>query len=138
MDMKHAHVVWFEIPVKSLDRAMNFYSQLLGITIARIKLYQTEYGVFDKNQTGIGGTLKVDESKVGKGATLFFFVNVLSDAMDTAIACGGKIILEKTLLKQVDEHGKTILAHNLIDNQVGYYAEILDSEGNQIALYSHY
>ncbi len=136
--MKHANIVWFEIPVKSLDRASTFYSQLLGITINRIKLYQTEYGIFDKKNTGISGSLKVDDSKVGKGVNLFFFVNVLSDAMDTAVICGGKIILEKTLLKQVDENGKTILADNLIDNQVGYYAEILDSEGNQISLYSHY
>jgi len=136
--MKHANIVWFEIPVKSLDRASTFYSQLLGITINRIKLYQTEYGIFDKHKTAIGGSLKVDADKVGKGATLFFFVNILSDALDIAVACGGKIILEKTLLKQVDSHGKTVLAHNLIDNQVGYYAEILDSEGNQISIYSHY
>jgi predicted enzyme related to lactoylglutathione lyase len=136
--MKHANIVWFEIPVKNLDRAIAFYSNLLGITITRHKLYQTEYGIFDKKNTGISGSLKVDESKVGKGVTLFFFVNVLSDAMDTAITCGGKIILNKTLLKQVDSHGKTVLAHNMIDNQVGYYAEMLDSEGNQIALYSHY
>ena len=136
--MKHANVVWFEIPVKSLDRASTFYSQLLGITINRIKLYQTEYGIFNKDKTRISGSLKVDEAKVGKGVTLFFFVNVLSDALDIAIACGGKIVLEKTLLKQVDSNGKTVLAHNLIDNQVGYYAEILDSEGNQISLYSHY
>lgn len=136
--MKHANIVWFEIPVKSLDRAITFYSQLLGITITRHKLYKTEYGVFDKKNTGISGSLKVDESKVGKGVTLFFFVNVLSDVMATAIACGGKVVLEKTILKQVDEHGKTVLAHNLIDNQVGYYAEILDSEGNLISLYSHY
>ena len=136
--MKHANIVWFEIPVKNLDRAIAFYSNLLGITITRHKLYQTEYGIFDKKNTGISGSLKVDESKVGKGVTLFFFVNVLSDAMDTAITCGGKVILNKTLLKQVDEQGKTVLAHNMIDNQVGYYAEMLDSEGNQIALYSHY
>jgi len=136
--MKHANIVWFEIPVKNLDRAIAFYSNLLGITITRHKLYKTEYGVFDKKNTGISGSLKVDESKVGKGVTLFFFVNVLSDAMDTAITCGGKVILNKTLLKQVDEQGKTVLAHNMIDNQVGYYAEMLDSEGNQIALYSHY
>jgi predicted enzyme related to lactoylglutathione lyase len=136
--MKHANIVWFEIPVKSLDRSITFYSQLLGITINRVKLYQTEYGIFNKDKTKISGSLKVDESKVGKGVNLFFFVNVLSDALDIAIACGGKIVLEKTLLKQVDGHGKTVLAHNLIDDQVGYYAEILDSEGNQISLYSHY
>ncbi|HXD91609.1 MAG TPA: VOC family protein [Bacteroidia bacterium] len=136
--MKHANIVWFEIPVKNLDRAITFYSQLLGITITRHKLYQTEYGIFDKKNTGISGSLKVDENKVGKGVNLFFFVNVLSDAIDIALACGGKIVLEKALLKQVDAHGKTVLAHNMIDNQVGYYAEILDSEGNQISLYSHY
>src|ERR1700749_2711471 len=136
--MKHANIVWFEIPVKSLARATTFYTQLLDITITRVKLYQTEYGLFNKDKTRIGGSLKVDESKVGKGTTLFFFVNVLSDALDTVTACGGKIILDKTLLKQVDEHGKTVLAHNLIDDHIGYYAEVLDSEGNQIALYSHY
>jgi len=136
--MKHANIVWFEIPVKSLDRAITFYSQLLSINITRHKLYQTEYGIFDKKNTSISGSLKVDESKVGKGVNLFFFVNVLSDAIDIALACGGKVVMEKTLLKQVDSHGKTILAHNLIDDQVGYYAEILDSEGNQISLYSHY
>jgi len=74
---------------------------------------------------------------VGKGLSVFFFVNVLSDALDTAIMCGGKIITEKTLLKQVDAQGKTVLAQNLMDDQVGYFAEILDSEGNQICLYSH-
>jgi predicted enzyme related to lactoylglutathione lyase len=136
--MKHANIVWFEIPVKSLDRASTFYSQLLGITITRHKLYQTEYGIFNKDKTRVGGSLKVNPDMVGKGTTLFFFVNVLSDAIDIAVACGGKVVLEKTLLKQVDEHGKTVLAHNLIDNQVGYYAEILDSEGNLISLYSHY
>ena len=69
---------------------------------------------------------------------LFFFVNVLSDALDTVLANGGKLVTPKTLLKQIDAAGKTILAHNMIDNQVGYFAEILDSEGNQISLYSHY
>jgi predicted enzyme related to lactoylglutathione lyase len=136
--MKHANIVWFEIPVKNLDRAITFYAQLLKITITKHTLYQTIYGIFDKDNTAISGALKVNPDMVGKGVTIFFFVNVLSDALDTAVACGGKIVLEKTLLKQVDKHGKTMLAHNLIDNQVGYYAEILDSEGNQIALYSHY
>ena len=136
--MKHANIVWFEIPVKSLDRAITFYSQLLGINITRHKLYQTEYGIFNKDKTRIGGSLKVQPDLVGKGVNLFFYVNVISDAIAIALACGGKIVIDKTLLKQVDAHGKTVLAHNLIDDQVGYYAEILDCEGNQISLYSHY
>ena len=136
--MKHASIIWFEIPVKNLDRAIFFYSELLEITMEKRKLYQTEYGFFNKEKTGIGGCLVERENHVGNGVCLFFFVTVLSDALDTALANGGKLVTPKTLLKQIDASGKTILAHNMIDNQVGYFAEILDSEGNQISLYSHY
>ena len=136
--MKHANIIWFEIPVKNLDRAITFYSELLEIKITKHKLYQTEYGIFNKDHTAIGGVLKVAPEIVGKGVSIFFYVTVLSDAVETAIACGGTVVTKKTILKQVDGNGKTVLAHNLIDNQVGYFAEILDSEGNQISLYSHY
>ncbi len=136
--MKHGNVIWFEIPVKNLDRAIHFYSELLQVTIEKHTLYQKEYGVFNKEKTGIGGCLVERENFVGNGVSMFFFVTVLSDALDTALACGGKMVTPKTLLKQIDMEGKTILALNLIDNQVGYFAEILDSEGNQISLYSHY
>ncbi|MEO8760796.1 MAG: hypothetical protein ABI388_06115 [Bacteroidia bacterium] len=136
--MKHANIIWFEIPVKNLDRAIVFYSELLEAPIEKRKLYQTEYGIFDKEKTGVGGCLVEKSTHIGNGLSVFFFVNVLSDALDTALSLGGKLVTPKTLLKHVDASGKTILAHNMIDNQVGYFAEILDSEGNQISLYSHY
>ena len=136
--MNHANIIWFEIPVKNLDRAISFYRDLLGINITKHKLYQTEYGIFDKNDTGVGGCLVERANHIGNGVSMFFYVTVLSDAVEIAVANGGSIVTKKTILKQMDAHGKTVLAHNLIDNQVGYYAEILDSEGNQISLYSHY
>ncbi len=136
--MNHANIIWFEIPVKNLDRAISFYSELLGIKITKHKLYQTEYGIFNKNNTGVGGCLVERANHVGNGVSMFFYVTVLSDAIEIALGNGATIVTKKTLLKQVDVNGKTVLAHNLIDNQVGYYAEILDSEGNQISLYSHY
>jgi predicted enzyme related to lactoylglutathione lyase len=136
--MRHANIIWFEIPVKSLDRAILFYSELLEAPIEKHKLYQTEYGIFNKEKTGVGGCLVERPEHIGNGVSVFFFVNVLSDALDTALSFGGKMVTPKTLLKQIDASGKTVLANNLIDNQVGYFAEILDSEGNQISLYSHY
>jgi predicted enzyme related to lactoylglutathione lyase len=111
---------------------------LLFIEITKHKLYQTEYGIFNKDNTGVGGCLVERANHVGNGVSMFFYVTVLSDALETAVNNGGVIVTKKTLLKQIDTNGKTVLAHNLIDNQVGYYAEILDSEGNQISLYSHY
>lgn len=136
--MNHGNVIWFEIPVKDLNRAMNFYSETLGVAIEKTKLHKTDYGMFDRKKTGLGGVLVERPEKAGMGVSLFFYVNVLSDAIDAALAYGGKMVTPKTLLKHTNAEGKTVLAQNLIDNQVGYFAEILDSEGNQLALYSHY
>ncbi|MHB8259368.1 MAG: VOC family protein [Bacteroidia bacterium] len=136
--MKHANIIWFEIPVKNLDRAIEFYSELLNIKFEKKTLHKIEYGMFNKKNTGIGGVLVEKPEQVGKGCMLFFFVNVLSDALTTVISHGGKVITPKTILKQINKEGQLILAQNLIDNQVGYFAEILDSEGNQLALYSHH
>jgi predicted enzyme related to lactoylglutathione lyase len=69
---------------------------------------------------------------------LFFFVNVLSDSIDVATRFGGKVITPKTLIKQTDKNGNLMITQNLIDNKVGYFAELLDSEGNTISLYSNH
>ena len=135
--MKHANLVWFEIPVKNMDRAIRFYSEILQVKIEKKNLYHVEYAHFDRTKLGIGGCLVERPDAVGKGVSLFFYVNVLSDAIKIVVSLGGTIVTPKTLLKQVDANGNTILAENLIDNQIGYYAELIDCEGNPISLYSH-
>jgi uncharacterized protein len=136
--MKHGNIIWFEIPVKDLDRAIKFYSEMLGTLIEKKTLHKKEYGIFDKKKTGIGGVLVERPKHARKGVTLYFFVNVLSDAIEAALAEGGKIVTPKMILKQTNTEGKTILAHNLLDDQVGYFAQLVDSEGNRLALYSHH
>lgn len=42
-----------------------------------------------------------------------------------------------TILKQMNKNGEFIIGKNLIDNEVGYYAEVKDSEGNHLYLHSH-
>jgi len=41
------------------------------------------------------------------------------------------------LIKQTNSKGDIIVANNLIDENIGYYAEITDSEGNHIGLYAN-
>jgi uncharacterized protein len=136
--MKHANIIWFEIPVENLDRAIRFYSGMLGVTIEKQMLLDKPYGIFKRENTGVGGVLvKKDTDVPGTGVILFFYVNILSDAIETACANGGKLITPKTLIKQTDDKGNRTIAQNLIDNQVGYFAELMDSEGNRISLYSH-
>ena len=136
--MRQANIIWFEIPVLVLDRAINFYSTVLGIAIEKKKLLDTQYGIFKKENTGVGGVLvEKGNAKPGEGVILFFYVSVLSEAIDAAVRLGGKVITPKTLIKQTDSAGNRTIAQNLIDNKVGYFAELSDSEGNKISLYSN-
>lgn len=136
--MKHAQIVWFEIPVQDMGRAIKFYSSVLNILIEKQVLLDREYGMMKKEDCGVGGVLVKKDIAPGDGAMLFFFVNVLSDALDAATHLGGKVITPKTLIRQTDKEGNRTIAQNMIDNKIGYYAELLDSEGNPVALYSHY
>jgi len=137
--MKHANIVWFEIHVKDLDRAIAFYSSVLNIRIEKQVLLDRQDGIMKKEDLGIGGILVQKENFTpSSGGVLFFYVNVLSDAIETATRYGGKVKTAKTLIKQTDKEGNRTIAQNLIDDKVGYFAELLDSEGNAISLYSHY
>ncbi len=136
--MKAGNVCWFEIPVIDLDRAIDFYSTILSSKIEKKLLLDNYYGVFDKNKHLIAGGLVVKENYVpGKSTILFFAVIDLSEVLRNTILKGGQIVIPKTLMKQITSKGDTIIAQNLIDDNVGYFAEIVDSEGNHIGLYSH-
>jgi len=136
--MVQGQVVWFEIPVKDLDKSILFYSAVLSIKIQKNKFLDTEYGIFDKDKNSIGGTLALKENhKPASEIILFFYVVSISDSLTNVEKYGGKIIVEKTLLKQKNAEGYLTINSNLIDGNIGYYAELLDCEGNRICLYSN-
>jgi predicted enzyme related to lactoylglutathione lyase len=68
---------------------------------------------------------------------LFFYVIDLSESLKNVEQYGGKVLIEKTLLKQQTEEGFLAIKQNLIDDNIGYYAEFIDCEGNKICLYSN-
>lgn len=136
--MRHANIAWFEIPVDNLNRAITFYSVLLETKIEVENIMNRRYGMIKKQDVGVGGVLVEKNCVRNEGVLLFFYVDVLSDSIAKAEEFGGKVITPKTIMKQVDQTGKHIIAANLIDERTGYFAEIEDSEGNKLALYSHY
>lgn len=137
--MRHSNIIWFEIPVTNMDRAVRFYSAMLNIGIERRNWLDQEFGMMRKEEIGIGGVLvKKSNISPGIGIALFFQVNVISDAIEAALNNGGKLITPKTLLKQTDEKGNRTIGQNAIDNKTGYFAELLDSEGNNVSLYANY
>ena len=111
-------VVWFDIPVEDLNRAIEFYSKVLDISV------EEAHGVAILEHSGddVGGCLfKSDDEKPSDSGLLLYF-NVsgrLDAAMNIVEQCGGTILKTK---EQIGAHG--------------YRTIVLDSEGNRVALHS--
>ncbi|MDP2388425.1 MAG: VOC family protein [Bacteroidota bacterium] len=136
--MIQGEITWFEIPVSDLDRAMKFYSNVLSIKMEKTIFIDKEYAIFNKDKGSLKGVLALKENhQPCHGIVLFFYTVDLSESMKAVEVSGGKIIISKTLLKKKASGGAMTISNNLIDGNIGYYAEIIDSEGNQICLYSN-
>ena len=131
-------ILWIEIPVSNIDRAILFYEKVLDTKLELMTLFETRMALFNKDVFGMKGSLIQTENYAGSnGIKPFVYVDIMLDTVESVLEFGGKIITEPTLLRQKNKNGDTIIGINLIDGQIGYYAEIQDSEGNHLYLYSH-
>jgi uncharacterized protein len=118
---------WTDIPVTSLDRAVKFYSAVLGQEVPKMSESGFEYGLLPHEEQNASGCLCVDADSVGtrnqpsqNGPLIYLSVEGrLDDAVKAASANGGKVLQEK---QQIGPHG--------------FRAVIVDSEGNRLALHS--
>ncbi len=116
-------VVWFDIPVHDIDRAVRFYSAVLG---TQLKKEQAGPGVamatLPHAEGSIGGSLvqNMDAKPSESGPLLYLNTdNRLDDALNAVEKHGGKILWAR---------------HSIAP--FGFRAIVLDSEGNRIALHS--
>lgn len=134
----NAQVIWIEIPVSDMNRAVVFYEKLLDTTLELKVLFDTPMALFSKDAFGIKGSLVLVENHKGSnGIKPIIYVDIMADSIENVERFGGKVIKKPTLLRQKNKNGDIIIGTNLIDNQVGYYAEIQDCEENHLYLYSH-
>ena len=115
-------IVWCDIPVKDLDRAIKFYSAVLGQTVAKHTMEGMTFGLLPDADSGVSGCLVVgDEHKPATSGPMIYLNcdQRLDDAIATVERNGGKILKPK---HQIGPHG--------------FRAVILDSEGNRVALHS--
>ncbi len=122
MTKEHNPVVYFEIPVTDIDRAMNFYTSVFGFTFEREVIDKNEMALFPfvEESLGISGALAKGEIyKPTKDGVVIYFKTENID---------------KTL-KLVTENGAQILYPKTSNGDLGDVAEFEDSEGNRIALY---
>jgi hypothetical protein len=115
------YIVWCDIPVKDIDRAVIFYSAVIGSKIEKQSMGDMTIAAF-QSEEGVGGCLCVtNETKPSADGPLIYLN--CEGRLDAAIATvgnnGGKVLKPK---------------HQI--GPYGFRAVVLDSEGNRIALHS--
>ena len=113
----------FEIPATDISRAIEFYQEILGITIERMDFPEMQMGIFPYERQMVTGVILKGEGYKPSSDGVTIYLNGghnLQIILDKVDKSGGKIIVPKTL--HADESG--------------YFALFLDSEGNKVGLHS--
>ena len=118
---------WTDIPVTNLDRAIKFYSAILGKEVRKMSETGFEYGLLPHEEQNASGCLCVGGDSVGNknepsetGPLIYLSVEGrFNEAVKAARINGGKVFQER---QQIGPHGVRAI--------------IVDSEGNRIALHS--
>jgi predicted enzyme related to lactoylglutathione lyase len=117
---------WVEIPTSDMERAKAFYSTLLGTQDLRQQnMGDMLYTFLPAGPDEVGGALVQHENYVpGQGQGVCVYLVVQGDLNATVAkveAAGGKVLMPKMSLGEMSP---------------GYIAQLLDSEGNRIGLWS--
>jgi len=116
-------ICWTDIPVADLNRAITFYSAVLGAPVARQQADSGgEYALLPWSEGVVSGCLFTapDNAPSSNGPLAYLSVEGrLDGAIAAASAQGGRVVQEK---------------HQI--GPLGYRAVVIDSEGNRVALHS--
>ena len=115
-------VVYFEIPVLDMERAIIFYSAVFDFTFEKNIIDHNEMAFFpfEDGARGITGSLAEGEIYVPtmQGVLVYFGTDDIDAILHKAVEAGGEILYPKTS-----------------NGELGHVAEFKDSEGNRIALH---
>ena len=116
---------WFEIPVSDIDRAQAFYEKMLGKSLRRDPMGSCGVlAVIPYEQPGVGGALMSGSEApqpAAQGTLVYLNADpALDAAIERAVAAGGQIAMPRVELP----------------DGMGFFAHILDTEGNRVGLHA--
>ena len=117
--------VWFDMPIIDLDRAMRFYSAVLGSPVQKQQYSGMSFAVLPHQENAVSGCLvprtEQNENRPSEHGPLLY------------LNCQGR--LDEAVAAVVPNGGKVLQPRHPI-GPYGFRAIVLDSEGNRIALHS--
>lgn len=125
-DTPARHVfVWVDIPIVDLDRALTFYSALIGEPVNEVSMPGFRFGIFPHSGTSVSGCLYTAHAHHNAPSANgpLVYVNVdgrMAQAVEAVSTHGGRV---EEAPAQIGEHG--------------FRALVIDSEGNRIALHAN-
>jgi predicted enzyme related to lactoylglutathione lyase len=113
---------WFEIPARDFERAVRFYESVLGSTLAREDMGPMRMGVFPHEKPAPTGAVVKAEGYEPAAAGTVVYLNVadIRPVLSRVPAAGGSVVLPLTELPSGG----------------GVFAQIRDTEGNRVGVYS--
>ncbi len=116
------YISWFEIPAINFQQAVDFYNEIYGIDME--KNFDDNYAMaFFPTEKGIGGAIVAGPGSIPGIIGPLLYLNAGKDlniVLERVESAGGRIVMTKTL----------------INEESGYFAIFIDSEGNKLALHS--
>lgn len=113
-----------EIPALDLQRAMDFYQKVLGVTFKHDQMDNVEMQIFEAAPDSVSGMLVKGDGYIPSATATVPYLSGgedLTPALERAKALGAAVVFPKTAIH---------------DGECGYFAQFIDSEGNRIGLYS--
>jgi predicted enzyme related to lactoylglutathione lyase len=113
---------WFEVPARDLDRATRFYEAVLGARLLRGQMGPMAMAVFPHEKLQASGALvRADGYEpAAQGTVVYLNLDDIRPALARVKGAGGSVLLPLTPLP----------------DEAGVFAQIEDSEGNRVGLFS--
>lgn len=114
---------WFEIPATNIERASKFYAEVLGGDLQQMEMMGIKMAFLPMEGEGVGGSLCQGDGykPTTDGAKIYL---------------NGGEDLNLPLAKVEKAGGKVVMPKTKINDEIGFMAFFVDTEGNNMAFHS--